>query len=262
MRKIVVLVDFSSVSDVAIAHAAAVVEKTDSTLTLLHIAPAGTEAEKQGIEQEMLERAQQLISDNIPFEVQVDFGDFYEKIATSLDALQTYAVVVGTHAMRGRKRNLYSDNIVRLIKSLNCPTLVVQGHLNVKPGLYKNIMIPVLGKVEGIAHIDMIAEYARGMNSNLHILNFVNSDHESDDSCKEKLIEQFANLGVEIEFTTQYTAPQTENYGLVIEELAHAANSDLIVWTKALGAHAKQMSESNKVNLILNKYGIPALLML
>ena len=262
MRKIVALVDFSSVSDVAIAHAAAVVEKTDSSLTLLHIAPVGSENKKAEIEKEIIERAQQFVSQNIAFDIQIDFGDFYEKIGPSLDAVGTYVVVAGTHGMRGRKRNLYSENIVRLIKSLNYPTLVVQGHLDVKPGLYKNITIPVLGNVEGIAHVDLISEYARGMNSNIHILNFVNSDHEFDEQSKEKLEKQFTELGVDIEFTTQYTGPKTENYGLIIEELANSAGSDLIVWTMALGPHAKQMSDKNKENLILNKYGIPALLML
>lgn len=263
MQKLIALVDFSTVSDVAIAHAGAIRKMTDSDLSLLHITSSENEGRIDQIEKELMEVAKPLTDEDIPFHVHVRVGDFFEVIQETLKELSADVVIVGTHGIRGRKRNLYSDNIVRLIKQLAWPTLVVQGHIESTPGLYKNVIIPVLGKVEGVEYASLITNYTGAVGSTLHILNFVNSDYESEDEeGKEGIINQFKELGVDVEFTKQYTAESTKNYGLIIEELAHRYGADLIVWTKALGDEAKQMNAENKTNLILNKYGIPALLML
>ena len=263
MEKIIALVDFSTVSDVAIAHAGAIRKMTDSDLTLLHVTPESNGGMIDQVKDELMEFAKPLDAENIPFKVHVGKGEFFDVIQDTLTALEADVVIVGTHGMRGRKRNLYSDNIVRLINKMAWPTLVVQGHKESTPGIYKNVLIPVLGKVDGVAHAELITGYTSAVGSKLHVLNFVNSDYESEDEDgKEEIIRQFKALGVDVEFTKQYTAESTQNYGLIIEELAHRHGADLIVWTKALGEEAKQMSAENKTNLILNKYGIPALLML
>ena len=263
MQKLIALVDFSSVSDVAIAHAGAIRKMTDSDLTLVHIASSENEGKINQLEEELMEVAKPLTDADIPFHVHVRAGDFFADIQDTLKELNADVVIVGTHGIRGRQRNLYSDNIVRLINQLAWPTLVVQGHVKSTPGWYKNVIIPVLGKVEGVADANLITKYTGAVGSTLHILNFVNSDYESEDEeGKEGIINQFKELGVDVELTKQYTAESTKNYGLIIEELAHRHGADLIVWTKALGHEAKQMNAENKSNLILNKYGIPALFML
>ena len=80
-----------------------------------------------------------LDADGIPFRVQVSFGDFFETIPRVLDELKSDLVVVGTHGIRGIQRNLYSENILRLINSMKTLTLVVQGHSDIPPEGYTKI---------------------------------------------------------------------------------------------------------------------------
>jgi len=133
MKNIVALIDFTRVCEAAIAQAGRVARKTDARLTLLHIAPEDKRGDRDDLISEINVFAEVLGSKPINLELHVEFGDFFTIIGNVLQMLNTDLVVIGTHGIRGRQRNLFSKNIAHLLKELHVPALIVQGQREQAP---------------------------------------------------------------------------------------------------------------------------------
>ena len=127
MNNIVALVDFTRVCDAAIAQAGIISRETNAKLYLLHVAPKDSTAGEDELKAEILEYAKVLGSQASEMTPHIVYGDFYEEINDILKSLDAKLVVVGTHGMRGKQRNLFSRNIARLLSGILIPTMVVQG---------------------------------------------------------------------------------------------------------------------------------------
>lgn len=133
MKNIVALVDFTRVCEAAIAQAGRIARKTDARLTLLNIAPEDKRGDRDELISEINVFAEVLGTKPINLELHVEFGDFFTIIGNVLQMLKTDLVVIGTHGIRGKQRNLFSKNIAHLLKELQVPALIVQGQRDQAP---------------------------------------------------------------------------------------------------------------------------------
>lgn len=133
MKNIVVLVDFTRVCEPAIAQAGRIARKSDAQLVLLHVAGEDERGNLDKFMQELHVFAEILGGTPINLVHHVEFGDFITIIGKTLQMLKTDLVIVGTHGIRGRQRNLFSRNIASLLKELHLPTMVVQGQQELEP---------------------------------------------------------------------------------------------------------------------------------
>jgi nucleotide-binding universal stress UspA family protein len=127
MNNVVALVDFTRVCDAAIAQAGIIARETNAKLYLLHVAPKDSTDSEDHLKSEIVEYSKVLGGQQNNMIPHVVFGDFFEEINDILKSLEASMVVVGTHGMRGKQRNLFSRNIARLLSSMILPTMVVQG---------------------------------------------------------------------------------------------------------------------------------------
>jgi len=262
MKRIGVLVDFTGVCELAIAHAGLVARQSLAQVILLHIAPENSKDEEKRLKEEVRLFGEILDQDGIPFRVEVKYGDFFTIIPQVLLDLKVDLVVVGTHGIRGIQRNLYSENILKLINSMQVLTLVVQGHSDTPPEGYTRILIPVMDEVYSINKAEVLASFASLFDSTVNILNFIYEDDEDGLSTGhiEVIKNQFNKLGRPIKYHSETTSIYVNNYSKSIAQFAEIEECQLIVWVvPAEDEEAKHFSDDDKIALILNRYGIPVL---
>jgi nucleotide-binding universal stress UspA family protein len=127
MKNIIALIDFTRVSEAAVAQGGKIARTTDSKLTLLHVAPEEERKNEEDLIAELKVSAEVLGKQPISTELHVEFGDFQSTIADLLVRLEADLVLIGTHGIRGIQRNLFSKNIAKLVQELKVPSMVVQG---------------------------------------------------------------------------------------------------------------------------------------
>ena len=114
IRKIISLIDFTGVSQLALEHTAIIARQSICLVTLLHIADEGKRKEEKELKNQIREFASHLEKEGISFAIQIDYGNFFEVIAKSIKALHCDLIVIGTHGIKGIKQNFVSSNIVKI----------------------------------------------------------------------------------------------------------------------------------------------------
>jgi nucleotide-binding universal stress UspA family protein len=156
MKNIVVLIDFTRVCEPAIAQAGRIARKADGRLILLHIAPEDQRDSFDKLMEELDVFAGVLGKKPINLVRHVEFGDFMTIIGNTLQMLNTDLIIVGTHGIRGRQRNLFSKNIATLLQELNMPTIIVQGQQELEPSDLSSWLISGDRMGEGIDSIEWL----------------------------------------------------------------------------------------------------------
>lgn len=262
MKHIAVLVDFTGVCEIAIEHAGLVAKKSLAQLILLHIAPADSKDSEKHLKDEVRLFGEVLDKHGVPFEIEIRYGDFFESISAVIQDLNIDLVVAGTHGIKGIQRNLFSENILKLINSMQVLTLVVQAQSALPANGYTNILVPVLDEVYVINKAELLASFAGFFNSTINVLNFIFEDDEDGLSIAhiDAIKNQFNQLGRPVKYHHESTSIYVKNYGKSIADFAKAEACQLIVWVvPAAEEKAKQFSDDDKIGLVLNRSGIPVL---
>ena len=177
MKKIALLVDFTGVSQLAMEHTALIARQSLSQVVLLHIAAPEKKANEKELKNEIREFAKSIEEEGVPFAIQIDYGDFFEIIGESIARLSLDLLIIGTHGIKGMKQNFVGSNVIRLLRKINVPALVVQGHSQTPMEGYLDLLVPMLGK-EDESILKPITDFASVFHSRLHFLAYYNTENK------------------------------------------------------------------------------------
>lgn len=255
MKKIALLVDFTGVCQLAMEHAALLTRQSLSQLVLLHVAPPSRSNEEKAIVNEIRDFASKLDDEGIPFSVQVDFGDFFQIIGQSITKLGVDLIIVGTHGIKGISKDFLGSNVLRLIRQLNIPSLIVQGHCQPPHEGYLNILVPLLGKIHDVSVMNRFEDFASVFHSKIHFLGYYNSENKEEVHKQNKeLAERTAAAGYATETEEDESSLYTSSFSKSIIEYADIQEIQLIV---LLIYHNDEnyFNDFDKENLLLNRLG-------
>lgn len=181
-KRILCTSDLTKASDVALAYALRVAERIDAQVTLLHVQVKGEEEEDavEAMEAQIArtngrERVRTLLLTG-PFMDRIgeESGEGYE------------LVVVGTHGPRGLRQHLFGADILKLVRRLEVPSLVVQERSVVENDLAR-IVLPVAAHADLEQLLSMVCRLAKAHGSEVHIYQLMRpNDSPSDDLLKNK----------------------------------------------------------------------------
>jgi len=255
MKKIALLVDFTGVCQLAMEHAALIARQSLCQLVLLHVAPHHKQTEDKEIKTKIREFAGILDKEGVPFAVQVDYGDFFGIIGQSINKLNVDLIVVGTHGIKGINQDFVGSAVLRLIRQLNIPSLIVQGHCQTPQEGYLNILIPLLGKLKNPASISKVNPFASVFNSKTHFLGFYNEENkpvviQQNEEFSKMMKEAGFETGVEVEESSVYTS----SFSKSIVQYADIEEIHLIVMM-IYDADEGYFNDYDKENILLNRLG-------
>ena len=258
MKKIAVLIDFTSVCEVALEHAVVIVRKTLSPLVLVNIAADGEQANEKAIKQKMMEHTDVLEREGIPYKLKVGYGEFFTTINAYLNEIGIDFVIVGTHGIKGIADVSYGLNIIRLADSTDMPTLIVQGHSEAPQEGYDNMLIPIVGMDKPVHHLNDILQFGTYFDAKTSILHFMQDEGQS--QAQQQVYErQFNEVEKPFHYEVEEVSPYVHSFNKSIMQYADIEEVNVVVWTNPPGEEMFDLED--KENLILNRYGIPVLFM-
>lgn len=261
-NKLLIPVDFTAAADKAVEFAVFMAKKMHSDITLLHV------FEDDGISLEECEDKlnKMALSINADQEFSCDFiceaGSIFEVIPEIACRSAYRMMVLGAHGRKGFRQKLFGADILKLLKKIPIPALVVQQGSVVPAEGFKTTIFPVGSHDAYERKIDAMYIIAGLCNPVVHIYSISKPGFEQTDKLRENILmaeERFAEKGISYKridedqnvFSVGF-AKQTLNY-------ASAQRANLISIMVNPTQENAYFADSDKEAILMNEHCIPIL---
>lgn len=261
MKKIAVLIDFTTICSKAIEFASSVAMRSESELVLVHVADPSNRSSVDDANTKMAELHQQ-----IPTSLVVDHhvveGAFFAMIPTVIADLNAHLVVVATHGKVGIMQNLLGANILKLVNSIRVPLLVVQESSILSADGFATMLFPVGPHSDFDIKYKQAAAFAKVFGTTIVIYSVRNDIRGVPELLTKNIAasrQYFDANGVN--FAEVQEDPQGFSTGYAKHILNYARTSEigLICINSQVPVESRFLANTDSENIILNTAGIPVL---
>ncbi len=252
MKRVGVLIDFTYVSEIALRHAMLLPVDFIGELHLIHT----TESEDiNSVKQKLKDLSGPIITDQVNIVYSVTIGEFFSTIPDFLNSLELDLIVVGTHGIKGVSNPKYGLNILRLIKSVDIPFLIVQDHSEISTSGYSRILLPLFHNSDLTYGIDFLSELTAATDAELLVLDNI---EESSTAQREKVLKDKLNKANK-SFLYDQEEHELSGDGLVRSIVQYASIEDVKLIVLQREEHERFYTEAVIQALILNRQGFAVL---
>lgn len=254
--KILCPTDHTLASDVALAHAAHIASDGADAIALFHVLTkkeleGGTdhartldELHAQGVQVQRVER----------------HGEPLKEIIA--EAGKGYALMVsGTHGVQSLKQELLGSDMLKLVRHVPIPTLVVQMHTSRNAAMHR-ILMPVAGHEDITPLLDAVCMLAKRQGSEVIVYQQLVEGDSTNNALlinKGKMLDRLKKEGIP---HSEVNEPVGDHYkGFAERTLRYARANDIgciAIMAKASTTHHR-IADEDKQELLTNKTGIPVL---
>lgn len=257
--KIAALVDLSEICKKAVEFGGLMASKSNSQLVLIHVLDSdASETEAQ----ESLKELSHFSGDGVDVKIHVASGNFFSMIPTVIQDLGIDFVVVPTHGKVGLIQNLFGANILKLIKTLPVPSLVVQEGSKVSANPLGNILFPVGPHKDFDVKINQTALLAKVFASRVIIYTVRNDIRGISESLRTNIDaakSHFDEHGVKHEVVSEEPSNFSIGYAKHILSYAEKSAVDAISVMAQVSDDNGYIGNSDKENILLNAQHLPVL---
>ncbi len=259
MNNILCATDLSAASETALFHALLVADRAGCKVELLHVLDKKAGPEEEGRALSELEsriaaaRAEQVATPRLVR------GEPLQGIA---EAAQGHGLVVlGSHGPKGLRQNLFGADILKLVRKLPIPALVVQEHTPRNSSLDR-IVMPVAAHEDIGRLIDMVCELARLFTAEVEVYQLMRPNESPSDELLSNKRDMLVRLEQEGLRYKEVNEPSTMfSVGFAEPTIRHAQSAGAACI--AIMSHASQeyryMADAEKERILTNEAGIAVL---
>lgn len=201
VKKILIPIDFSATSKLALEHAANLCKKFNSELHLIHIFKNtsadvlpnisatdaysnSTEGLKTLVANELNSIGEKFSSKyNVGYNVEIREGSVSKEITKAATEVKADMIVMGTHGVSGVEEFFMGSNAYRVVTTSPLPVLTVQGHADLTG--YENIVLPIDSSQHTRDKVSQAVTFAEAYGSTIHILGLVKDEEDEQQEEKE-----------------------------------------------------------------------------
>jgi nucleotide-binding universal stress UspA family protein len=260
LKKLLVPVDFTPLSEKVIEQAALLSQKSGADLILLHI------AEKQGelaaIGLKMREIAIETAAKfKINCEGKVRTGSIYKDILAEVEEDGYSLVVIGTHGVKGLKQKLLGSDILKVITKIPVPVLVVQSTSQNRTEFNK-IILPVATHQAYENILKAVVMIGKLFDPEVHIYSIERPGYEWPEMLKknlDKTILIFDEHGIKYRRINEKQTVLSIGFAFQTMQYARKTGADMIAMMSVSSEEYHYFAQQDKENLLTNETGIPVL---
>lgn len=271
IQKILIPIDFSETSLLAIEHAAFTAQLFKAELVLLHVVEKYWEKFSiitpelkievpsdfsNSIEKKLEDIASDILRKNgVKSTCITANGNIYSEIMNISDEQKVDLIVMGTHGISGIAEFFVGSNTYKVVTKSKCPVLSVQNG-TAKLG-YKNILLPIDDSVHSRQKVNHAIVLAKHFASRIHVLGLGDKDNDEYDmdrfDVKLLQIQEYAEkCGV----SCDRQIVNGSNQAKVTLDYANNSSTDLIVIMtdqeenitgRLMGTYAQQIVNHSKI---------------
>jgi nucleotide-binding universal stress UspA family protein len=257
MKNAIVLIDFTEVSQLATDFAGMMAQASPMGITLLHIAPENLRNDEIELRKKLTDFGALLSANNIQFNTQLFFGDFFEIIASSIASLNADILFVGTHGISLRG-SLAGSAIFKLLHLIDIPTLIVQAHSVIPATGFKKILIPLIPSTYHGDIVHPVSAFGTAFNAIVHILGFFDQSNEKDLETSAAELSQKLNANGIKTYIDLEKHPQHGDFSRSIIEYSDIEETEVIVLLSSQ-KNENYFSLDDQEDILLNRLCKPVL---
>ncbi len=274
IQKILIPIDFSETSLLAIEHAAFTAQLFKAELVLLHVVEKYWEkfsiitpelqVDVPSDFMESIEKRLEDIAANIRAKNGVKStcitsnGNIYSEITNISKEQEVDLIVMGTHGVSGIVEFFVGSNTYKVVTKATCPVLSVQG--NTTQLGYKNILLPIDDSIHSRQKVNHAIILAKHFASKIHVLGLADKEYDEVDLGRfdVKLL-QIQEYAVKCGVTCDRNIIKGSNQAKMTLDYANSTPTDLIVIMtdqeegisgRLLGTYAQQVVNHSKIPVI------------
>lgn len=273
IQKILIPIDFSETSMLAIEHAGFTAQLFKADLVLLHviekhweqfsiIAPElriSTPTElMNSIENKLAGVASDILKKyGVKTMHVISNGNIFNEILSVSKEHNVDLVVMGTHGTSGVVEFFIGSNTFKMVTQSECPVISVQSHAK-KLG-FTNILLPIDDSAHSRQKVNHAIVIAKHFASKIHILGLSDSDDETDRKKFEIKLDQIEEYVKKCDLTYTRKTVEGKNQSKTTYDYAKAVNADLIVIMtdqdeaitgRLMGTYAQQIINHSKIPVL------------
>lgn len=273
INKVLIPLDFSDTSKLALDHAVHICKKFDADLHLLHVYTSsnvevlpnlestGFNVNAQEIKNVITEELNKIGNDiyekhKLGYQIEVRDGSISKEISKTATEVKADLIVMGTHGVSGFEEFFLGSNAYRTVTASTVPVLTIQGHA--KSEGYGKIVMPIDSSKHSRDKVTQVVAFAKAFNAKVYIAGLITEEHEEESkvfNLKVKQVqEHFEAKGVDFETEiihgddiAKMTIKYSEKVGadLVIVMTEQEASTGLF-----MGPYAQQVVNHSKIPIL------------
>ncbi len=273
IKKVLVPIDFSSVSLNALESAIAICKRQLATLTLIHVVentyvlyPPEAGGIASAVLPELIKNANENLNElakklrlkhDIVINHIVQSGNPADEICRWAIYKESDLIVMGTHGASGLREFFLGSNAYRVVKNASCPVMSIPGRNRWID--FKKILFPIRMVPHALDKYEVLRPILRKNGSSLHIAGIVKKDDTTGfiemkaliDTVKKKIDDDDVICGSKV-YYCENVAPQ-------VLEISEAEKPDLIVITATLDTSLREFFLGPYTQDIVNHSHFPVL---
>jgi nucleotide-binding universal stress UspA family protein len=268
MKQIIVAIDFSKTSMIALSYGIHIANKANANVQMVWVDnTTSEEVEFEGFAHEernekvvLLKELQEKFSDSLKggkLDFKTRKGKVYNEIAQQAKLTNADLIIAGTHGVSGFEEFWIGSNAYRIVTNAPCPVITLRHDF--KGGDVKKIVIPIDSSQETRQKIPVAVQIAQLFNSEIHILSLYSTPLKSVqrrvdnyakhvmDYCEERGV-KFVSVIRETENVTRTTIDYSESISACL--IAIMTEQETTASNIFLGPYAQQMVNHSPVPVL------------
>ncbi len=273
IKKILIPIDFSDISLVAIDHAGFLAQLFKAEIVLLHVIEKNWEqfniiAPELRIDvpsdlTNAIEKKLEETADSIRAKFGVSSialtatGHIFSEILTIAKEHEVDLVVMGTHGVSGVVEFFVGSNAFKMVTLSDCPVMTVQGHSNHKG--FKDILLPIDNSVHSRQKLNHAIVLAKHFGSRLHILGLDDSTDDQELKKFDHKLEQIEEYIKKCNLSFTRKIVRGKNQAVMTLSYAKTIDADLIIIMtdqdenitgRLMGVYAQQIVNHSQIPVL------------
>lgn len=270
VEKILIPIDFSETSFLAIEHAATIAKAFKADLVLLHVVERHWEKfsivvpemrinAPEGIVNSIEKRLEDIAKDvflnyGVKSSCITANGTIFSEIISVSEEQQVDLIIMGTHGTSGFVEFFIGSNAYKVVTSSKCPVLTVQTHA--KKVSFGNILLPIDDSAHSRQKVNHAIVMARHFSSHIHVVGLADFEDEKELNKFEIKLEQIEAYINKCGLTCTLEIVKGINQAEMTTTYAAGVDADLIIIMtdqeeniagRLLGTYAQQIVNHSKI---------------
>jgi nucleotide-binding universal stress UspA family protein len=256
--EILVPFDFTEAAEKAITQASLIDKQIPVTINLLHVVQSNDLME---IELKLKDEVKKLAESGIQFNIVIEKGSVLPTINSVCKKIQAHLMIIGTHGSQGIRQGLLGADILKLLKSNPCPSIVVQKTSEIVKQ-FNQILLPVGSHENYSSLVDAVILIASSSHAEVIIYSIKRPNEEPSEILLQNTqltIAKFKERSILFKEVTEESNMVSFGFAKQTMRYAEEHNVDLIAIMPNTSIDHSYFANADKEQLLTNPHGIAIL---
>ncbi len=260
MNNILCPTDLTDTALKGIHYADIMAKRFNGTVTLLHVLDKKEVKDAGPSKVEIALEDQRATVKEVPVNLQLREGEFMHEITE--ESRKGHALMIcATHGLRGLKQSLFGAHILKLVRKVETPSLVVQKN-SPDTNDFGTIVMPVASHTDIDHLLDAVCLVAKHFGSTVHIYQLIRPGEQASDELlrnKDRMAERLSKEGIPHKQVEEASQAFSVGFSAPTIEYAKRVHAGCIAIMSVPSEEYRYIADAEKERLLTNESGIPVL---